>query len=128
MIDFFNIGMRVIQRKNAQKSTPELRRFRTMYGVVPPGVSKLWLKLYPLLPEKTEPHHLLRRLLFLKNCNTENSNSLLVGCDEKAFRKYQWITVRALAKLNMVCFITCHFFLAFLLCFLVVSIVACSCT
>ena len=97
MIDFFNIGMRVLQRENAQKSTPELRRFRTMCGVVLPVCSKLWLKLYPLLPEKTEPHHLLREL-FLKNYNSETSNSLLVGRDEKTFRKYQWVTVRALAN------------------------------
>ena len=98
-----------------------------MFGVVATVRSKLWLKPYPLLPDNIEPHHLLRGLLFLKDYNTETSNSLLVGCDEKSFRKYQWIIVCALAKLNMACFTTRQFYY-YLLGFLVVSITRCACT
>ena len=64
MIDFFNIGMRVLQREKAQKSTPELRSFRTIFGAVHTICSKLRLKLHPVYPK------ILNRITYYVDCRS----------------------------------------------------------
>ena len=46
--------------------------------------------------------HLLWALMFFKVYSTENMNRKIVRVDEKNFRKWSWIMVKALSRLYLV--------------------------
>ena len=102
MVDSFKVAADLIGRTNAKESNAELRKFFSLFGTSLSVCSRLWDELHLKLPENYAPHYLLWGLMFLKNYGTETFNSSLAGCDPKTFRKYQWITVNALADLKLV--------------------------
>jgi hypothetical protein len=78
-----------------------LIRFRGLFGVSPETCSLLWNKI-PQHPEHATIVHLLYALLFLKCYAIEHLNRTITGVDEKSFRKWSWIYVNLLARINVV--------------------------
>jgi hypothetical protein len=89
-----------------------LRRFSGLFGCSPLICSKLWSLLQldgylnNLAAGKQHPRHLLWALLFLKQYNPEEVNSQMCHCDEKTYRKWVWIVVKAIAELS--CLVSCR--------------------
>ena len=83
-------------------STTKVHRFKAVFGTDPLICAILWemtLQRGPL-PRGAKRCHLLWALLFLHGCDTESRNASFVGCDEKTFRKWQWILVERVAELK----------------------------
>lgn len=72
------------------------------FGVTPEVSSIIWEKLKDELPEGSEPKHLLWSLLFLKQYCDEHNRRSILGADEKTIRKWTWVLVELLYKINVV--------------------------
>ena len=80
----------------------EKRRFRALLGVSSTVCSKVWILVQGSLPDSFRPVHLLWALMFLIIYASEHVNRQLTGADEKMFRKWVWMAVRAIADLLIV--------------------------
>lgn len=80
------------------------RRFKAFFGPPPAVTEILWYRIRDHLPEGRKRMHLLMGLHFLRNYNIEENNALVFFCDEKTFRKWSWIIIVALSKLDYVLF------------------------
>lgn len=80
------------------------RKFRSHYGVSVKVMTKTWnsLVLQNLLPSLAEPKHILWMCAFLKTYTTETLYATLYKVEEKTFRKWIWIMLGAVAKLEIV--------------------------
>lgn len=81
-----------------------LRKFRSLFGMSCKVVTKTWnsLQLQNLLPAKADPKHLLWMCAFLKSYDSENVYATRFKVDEKTFRKWVWIMLEAVSKLEVV--------------------------
>ena len=61
-----------------------------------------WEMLQINLPKDCKSIHLLWGLMFLKIYSTENVRACTVCADEKTFRKWPWLIVKAISKLDLV--------------------------
>ena len=79
----------------------EERRYRAYFGTSSFITSNIWYKLYKadLIPEKGQPKHLLWGQLFLRIYNSEEVHAGLAGVDEKTFRKWSWLFIKATSYL-----------------------------
>jgi hypothetical protein len=78
------------------------RRFKKIFGVTAAVCAKLWILLAAHLGRDSRPVHLLWTLFFLKHYSVEEVNSAFAQCNEKTFRKWTWLMVEELAKLELV--------------------------
>ena len=82
------------------------RQFRASFGTHPLLCHQIWNLINNGLMctsnNCARPKHLLWALLFLKQYNTTEINSALVGEDEKTFRKWSWIVINSIAELDLV--------------------------
>lgn len=80
------------------------RKFRSNFGVSVRVVTKTWnsLIVQKLLPEKSHPKHILWMCAFLKTYNAENVYATWYGVGEKCFRKWVWLFLASVAKLEIV--------------------------
>ena len=78
------------------------RRFRAYFGTSSKVSCFSWTMLQSNIPVNSKGEQLLRALMFLKVCSTQNMNSKIVRVDEKTFRKWSRIMVKALSRLDMV--------------------------
>jgi hypothetical protein len=89
----------------------KVRRFRVLFGVSSPICCRLWHLVKSSLPNGASPRHLLWTLYFLRQYSDQEVNSAFAKCDEKTFRKWCWIVIKALADLDLVsvccCFTWC---------------------
>lgn len=81
-----------------------IRKFRSHFGLSVKVVTKTWntLQLQNLLPNKANPKHLLWMCAFLKSYSSENNYAARYKVDEKTFRKWVWIMLSAVSKLEVV--------------------------
>lgn len=84
-------------------------RFVSFFGIEPLIVSILWSMLVDAKDEimvsftfadTVKPVYLLWALLFLKCYNTNTRNAAIAGVDEKTFRHWSWIQIKAIANLD----------------------------
>jgi hypothetical protein len=78
------------------------RRFKKIFGVSASVCAKLWILLAAHLGRDSRPVHLLWTLFFLKHYSVEEVNSAFAQCNEKTYRKWTWLMVEELAKLELV--------------------------
>lgn len=97
---FYRISFPYINH-TTKKSVPiGLRRFKSFFGVTPQVCAKLW-NLFEC-NNLSQPKHLLWALLFLKQNGTEHERRSILKSDEKTIRKWTWVYVELLGKLNLV--------------------------
>lgn len=78
-------------------------RFRAMFGTHPAMCVSLWHMLSPetTMPKGARPIHLLWALMMLKlYCSESVLSSIAGGVTEKTFRKWAWIFIDGIAKLE----------------------------
>jgi len=93
-----------LRRSPALRVRMKNTRFRAGLGVSPYVCSWYWnqLEKEDLLPPGFKPKHFIWTLLFLKLYCSESVHATLCGCDEKTFRKWTWLGVKALGHLEVV--------------------------
>jgi hypothetical protein len=84
-----------------------MRRYREMFGCSPFLCSVIWEYLIDggqlvAATRGIRSEHLLWALMFLKLYQTEAVSALVCRCDEKTYRKWIWIVIRALADVDVV--------------------------
>jgi hypothetical protein len=83
-----------------------VKRFKAHFGTSPGVCSYIWSLIFPSLHRNHESHgvqffHLLWGLMFLKVYETDSVLAGIVGgIDEKTFRKWKWILVKAISDLK----------------------------
>ncbi len=99
---FWRIGHEITGHYLSQSVNLGYRKFRCFFGISPQVCSLVWELLKPKLCSGAQPKHLLWSLLFLRQYNAELTNRILVGADEKTFRKWTWYFIKLLSKLDVV--------------------------
>jgi hypothetical protein len=65
--------------------------------------NELWTMLVEQgLPKQASPIHMLWALCFMKQYAAESVLASMCDCDEKTLRKWVWIMVEQIAKLDLV--------------------------
>jgi hypothetical protein len=77
-------------------------RFKRLFGVRPCICGRVWLLVESALPTGAGHRHLLWTLYFLKHYSKEAVNAAFARCDEKTYRKWCWMVMRAIADLDVV--------------------------
>lgn len=77
-------------------------RFKRLFGVRPCICGRVWLLVESALPTGAGHRHLLWTLYFLKHYAKEAVNAAFARCDEKTYRKWCWMVMRAIADLDVV--------------------------
>ena len=103
-VDFESIASSIL-RKDISKSSPTLRDrlFRSIFGTSSVVCSVLWeyLRRYGTVErKKIKQKHLLWSLMFLKLYANEECHASLAGCDQKTFRKWIWIVLKDIQRLE----------------------------
>ncbi len=80
------------------------RKFKSIFGTNPFNACIIWNRIESigLLPERSNPEHLLFAFLFLREYVTEELSAILAGCTEKTFRKWIHIFIPLIANLDIV--------------------------
>ena len=78
------------------------RRFKGIYGVPSILVPKIWNDITNSLPLAKSPKHLLWTLHFLAKYCIEHVNVAIFNCDEKTYRKWTFLCVKAISRLHYV--------------------------
>ena len=78
------------------------RRFRSFFGTMPQTLTDMWGLCYDRLNPSTVPVHFLWTFMFLKQCNTEEANSSVAGCDETTFRNLVWHMLSVISTVEIV--------------------------
>jgi hypothetical protein len=99
---FWNLGHSITKHDITKSEFVGERRFKSFFGVSPVVCSICWEQLIDKMPIGSKPIHLLWTLLFLKRYNSEEVNRTLTGVNEKTFRKWIWLMIELLAKLEVV--------------------------
>lgn len=99
---FWELGHKYTGHKLKLSRLTGLRRFKNFYGVSPNICGIIWNMIESNVPESCEPKHLLWTLCFLKQYNSDSTNSAIFGADEKTIRKYVWLLTNFLADLDVV--------------------------
>jgi len=86
--------------KSKRGAKSELDRFRSMFGISPVSVKKLFDDLETSLPSPCMKK-LLSALMWLKTYLTETQMSFISGSDMKTLRQYNWKYVTAIAELKV---------------------------
>jgi hypothetical protein len=81
------------------------RTFIAFFGVTPLQVHQLWQLIVDAgggrwNDEKWSPCHLMWALLLLRTYNREEILAAMAGVDEKTYRKWTWILIERLAKIE----------------------------
>lgn len=84
--------------------TRHLAQFRTLFGTSPTVCHIIWTMIDAelSLPVNAQKVHLLLSLLFLRNYETEEMNSIISNFTEKTFRKWTKIYVPLIASVQVV--------------------------
>ena len=84
---------------NKSESVSE-RVFKANFGISSFLASKLWDLLQPIheLHNKYRPRYLLWTLLFLKQYNSDDVSSNVVGVSVKTFRQWVWLTIDGISS------------------------------
>jgi hypothetical protein len=77
------------------------RRFRALFGISTRICVLLWTLLSKQLGRQARPVHLLWTLFFLKHYSVEEVNAAFARVNEKTYRKWTWLMLEELAKLNL---------------------------
>lgn len=99
---FATIGNRYTESSMTRSTYVALRRFKAFFGVTPTVCAICWEVLKDNLPQGAEPKHLLWALLFLKQYCSEHNRRSILGADEKTIRKWTWLFVDLLSRLDVV--------------------------
>lgn len=86
-----------------QRKATNLQRFKSFFGITPHVCSIVWEQVKKEAPAESKPKHLLWCLNFLKQYTNEHTRKSLFKADEKTIRKWTWIYIELLSKLNVVC-------------------------
>jgi hypothetical protein len=78
------------------------RRFRSLFGISTRICVLIWTLLSKQLGCEARPVHLHWTLFFLKHYSVEEVNAAFAGVNEKTYRKWTWLMLEELAKLNLV--------------------------
>ncbi|ETV67416.1 hypothetical protein H257_16391 [Aphanomyces astaci] len=89
--------------RHSSTSTTNARRFVALFGTTLYVTSVLWAKLEPH-PRGGQPRHLLWALMFLKVYGTEHVHATIAAVDEKTYRKWSWMYIKAFEDLTEVVF------------------------
>ena len=96
------LGIAIMKETHRLRPKAERRKFKAHFGSTAKQQSIAWKQLlkHSLLPEKSEPKHLLWALLFMKSYASEDVLcSKLGSIDDNTLRKWVWAFIVALSKL-----------------------------
>lgn len=79
-----------------------LRRFKSVIGLSPLHCSISWSYLFLTLLKSTEPKDLMIALVILKVYGNESQHRAILGVSERKIRKWTWLIIHQIAKLNFV--------------------------
>lgn len=99
---FWKMGHEITGHKLAHSIKLGMRKFKAFFGVSPKICELVWDQIQNKLENDSHPKHLLWALLFLKQYNTETTNSVLIKADEKTIRKYIWNFIHLISELQVV--------------------------
>lgn len=99
---FYRLSFKYIKHSAKKSVFIGYRRFKCFFGVSPEVCAIVWERIRDITPTGGEPKHLLWSLLFLKNYDVEHVRRSIIGCDEKTIRKWTWIVIHLLARMNVV--------------------------
>jgi DDE superfamily endonuclease len=103
--DFLAAGWSLLNQETKRSLSPDrlVMRFTTLFGASPALCAVVWKLVHRRDTEcdlgGAKPCHLLWALMFLKTYTTEVFLASTAEVDEKAFRKWSWRFVEAIAKL-----------------------------
>lgn len=100
--NFITLGNIYTESSLTRSRNVAIRRYKSFFGVTPTVCSICWEKLKPILPVGAEPKHLLWCLLFLKQYGSEHNRRTILKADEKTIRKWTWIFVDLISRLDVV--------------------------
>lgn len=89
---------------NAKTKANFNRKFRSCFGASVLVLTIAWntLEVQKLLPAEGHPKHLLWMCAFLKTYSSENVYAAWFKVSEKTFRKWVWLFLEAVAKIELV--------------------------
>ena len=99
---FLHLGKEIMNRNKQTCLFTDLQHFESFFGAHPSICSVVWNKFVDeaTIPKGGQPYHLLWDCMFLKTYNNEACLSSTVGVDEKTFRKWNWLFVKAISDLE----------------------------
>lgn len=102
---FLSIGSKYTKTNWRESNYTRLRRFKSSFGVTPQVCFITWQNIKDEVPSYAHPKHLLWCLNFLKEYSVEHTRKAIFDADEKTVRKWTWIFVELLSKMNVVRFL-----------------------
>ena len=98
---FRYLAKQISKGRSSCEATEE-RRYRAFFGTSSIVTSSIWVRLNQadLLPKNGLPAHLLWGQLFLKIYASEEIHAGLAGVNEKTFRKWSWLFIKAISYLE----------------------------
>ena len=100
---FLRLGLEVAGHKGYNRTTLNLRRFRSEYGVRPDACAEIWndlLQYTTAVPSSLHPCHLFWFLKFVKQYPTEHQLAGQVHACEETVRFYVWFVGTAVRQLK----------------------------
>ena len=87
---------------NRSLSSEEMKQFKAFFGTTPFTCFIIWdlLNEYNLKPKNGTPCHLLWAMMLMKLYNQESVMASLADTTVKTFRKWSWLFVSAIQKLQ----------------------------
>ncbi len=98
---FWIVGHKITKHDVEGSLSLGYRKFRVFFGTSPLVCVVVW-DLLVHRPRKSTPQHLLWALLLLKRYTIESVNAVLVGVNEKTFRKWAHTFILLLSNLPVV--------------------------
>lgn len=99
---FYRLSFKYTKHTAKKSVAVGLRRFKSFFGVSPEVCSIVWNLIRDQSEFDVEPKHLLWGLLFLKQCDVEHVRRAIIKSDEKTIRKWTWLVINLMAKMNVV--------------------------
>lgn len=104
MSELRDIAKTVVRIGTAKSKAYFNRKFRSCFGASVLVLTIAWntLVVQNLLPEGGHPKHLLWMCAFLKTYSSEDVYASWFKVSEKTFRKWVWLFLEAVAKIELV--------------------------
>ena len=100
---FFQLGAELYPILNNGNSVNlKKRRFITFFGASNEIIFNLWNLMCDNISDVRNPMYLMWTMMFIKQYNKESTYASICGCTEKTFRKWVWIYLKVISRLDLV--------------------------
>ena len=101
---FERAGLEIMGRAKKKSGIKAERRWRSLFGATPIVCARIWELAdpsnNPQFPGNVHRKHLMWALIFLRDYQTEEDHTILIGADENTFRKWQRLFVVEISLLE----------------------------